>query len=128
MPFLDAVARYVYPIGYNTYVPDWEQECLYPPSFEGSVEFCVMDIIMDTIMNIIMNITIAITIVITIEVIIEAIIDVINYIIIDNNNFNIQDSKKIFKLSDLSLLKSFVIYDHAIDYDHSSPFGCCLKF
>ena len=26
-------ARYAYPIGYTTYVPDQEQECLYPPSY-----------------------------------------------------------------------------------------------
>ena len=25
-------------------------------------------------------------------------------------------------------IESFVTYDHAINYDHSSPIGCCLKF
>ena len=42
-------ARYVYPIGYTTYVPDREQECLYPPSFEGSVEFCGWDTCRDNL-------------------------------------------------------------------------------
>ena len=25
-------------------------------------------------------------------------------------------------------IESFVTYDHAINYDHSSLIGCCLKF
>ena len=33
-------ARFVYPIGYYMYVPDRVHNSLYPPSFQGLLEFC----------------------------------------------------------------------------------------
>ena len=33
-------ARFVYPIGYYMYVPDQVHNSLYPPSFQGLLEFC----------------------------------------------------------------------------------------
>ena len=34
-------ARFVYPIGYSMYVPNQVQISLYPPYFEGLLEFCI---------------------------------------------------------------------------------------
>ena len=37
-------ARFVYPIGYYKYVPDRVLNSLYPPSFQGLLEFCSQEV------------------------------------------------------------------------------------
>ena len=38
------------------------------------------------------------------------------------------EAKRQFTFNSWVYVESFVIYDHTINYNHSSPIGCCLKF